>query len=1080
MRKYLKSFKSVSWILFLFGLFVMHQSYAQTLNPPQNLTYVVEDENDVKLFWNQPSTGDSVYLHWDSGEYEDSYGFLLGPEEWSVACRWDTSNLAPYNSWIIKKIRFFVITKPYKLVIKIWTGDNPVEVYSQEVEFEQYNELQWSEVELDQPFVINSSEELRVGLYFNMLTPGAVMGMDDGPEIDGYGNWYLWKNQWYKQGAGNWNLQVFAEKPLEPLFLHWDNGHEDANAFGMDDVEQYSCAAKWDPGSLTGYEGWKISSMRFYIQNTTVNDLKLKIWTGSEPTEVYSQDVSNYNVNDWTEIELDTPYEINADEQLFAGLYVDVPAGSSVIGADAGPLVDGYGFWLYHDGTWYTAQEAEMQYNMNLQIKVNPPEQLMSPGSVNGLMGYNIYRDDVLLTPEPISPTVFLDENLFNGYYDYYVTAVYDEGESDPSNTVTVHINQPVILEQDSLALVDLYNQCNGPNWFLQDGWFQLPLNEWQGITTEGNRVVKVWLQLNNLTGDIPESFGNLTALRNCYLTGNDITSLPETIGNLDSLEWFRFSYSLISELPESFGNLSKLEDLDFIYTNITSFPESFCNLSSLKYFSMGYNNIAELPANFGNLTSLEYFSANQCSLTGLPDSFGDLSNLYYLNLQENQISSLPGQFGNLKKLAIFYVNYNNLSELPDSFGELENLWLFVANNNKITYLPDNFGDLDNLSLLFLPVNQITSLPESFSDLATLDSCMLGYNGISQLPTDFGDLDDLKYFEIVYNQLTSLPESFGDLSSLQELYLSVNQLTTLPESFTNLNTLTSASIAVNLISSLPQNFDNMTNLQMLNLNDNELTSVPESIGDMPSLTGLGLASNHLTELPESIGNLNLTALVINDNYLTELPESMFDNSFEYLYVYNNRLQFGSLEPFAYSVQYYQYAPQDEIGNDTIIELNIGEDFLYTIDVSGDYNSYQWYKDGNLLSGQTTNTLTIDNVGLEDIGSYELKVSNGILSELVLESKPVVLSVIDAVDENVNAEFSVFPNPISSGTVTVSLPEPKNVEMIQIIDLQGKVIKEDKNVSSNNRIDVTDINSGMYILKISSENGKNLSKKIIVR
>ena len=48
-------------------------------NPPTNLIANVEDENDVNLFWNAPSTGDSTYLHWDSGENEDSFGNFLNP-----------------------------------------------------------------------------------------------------------------------------------------------------------------------------------------------------------------------------------------------------------------------------------------------------------------------------------------------------------------------------------------------------------------------------------------------------------------------------------------------------------------------------------------------------------------------------------------------------------------------------------------------------------------------------------------------------------------------------------------------------------------------------------------------------------------------------------------------------------------------------------------------------------------------------------------------------------------------------------------------------------------------------------------
>jgi hypothetical protein len=61
------------------------------------------------------------------------------------------------------------------------------------------------------------------------------------------------------------------------------------------------------------------------------------------------------------------------------------------------------------------------------------------------LIGYNVYRlegaDFVLLNSEPITGTEYDDEDLAAGEYTYRVTAVYDEGESLPSNTAVALIN---------------------------------------------------------------------------------------------------------------------------------------------------------------------------------------------------------------------------------------------------------------------------------------------------------------------------------------------------------------------------------------------------------------------------------------------------------------------------------------------------------------------------------------------------------------------------------------------------------------------------------------------------------------
>ncbi|MCK9452912.1 MAG: carboxypeptidase regulatory-like domain-containing protein, partial [Bacteroidales bacterium] len=54
-------------------------------------------------------------------------------------------------------------------------------------------------------------------------------------------------------------------------------------------------------------------------------------------------------------------------------------------------------------------------------------------------VGYNVYRDGVKITPTPVANASFTDLGLArNTTYSYYVTNVYDEGESAASNTVSV------------------------------------------------------------------------------------------------------------------------------------------------------------------------------------------------------------------------------------------------------------------------------------------------------------------------------------------------------------------------------------------------------------------------------------------------------------------------------------------------------------------------------------------------------------------------------------------------------------------------------------------------------------------
>jgi hypothetical protein len=63
------------------------------------------------------------------------------------------------------------------------------------------------------------------------------------------------------------------------------------------------------------------------------------------------------------------------------------------------------------------------------------------------LLNYKVYRDGVMIAEVsnvPFPTTAYLDETLDNGSYTYYVVAVYDGGESDPSPSITVDLELPI------------------------------------------------------------------------------------------------------------------------------------------------------------------------------------------------------------------------------------------------------------------------------------------------------------------------------------------------------------------------------------------------------------------------------------------------------------------------------------------------------------------------------------------------------------------------------------------------------------------------------------------------------------
>ena len=71
-------------------------------------------------------------------------------------------------------------------------------------------------------------------------------------------------------------------------------------------------------------------------------------------------------------------------------------------------------------------------------------------------------------------------------------------------------------------------------------------------------------------------------------------------------------------------------------------------------------------------------------------------------------------------------------------------------------------------------------------------------------------------------------------------------------------------------------------------------------------------------------------------------------------------------------------------------------------------------------------------------------------------------------------FKIYPNPISSNTLFVSTTTDLD---IQVYNLLGKLVLETKASNSNTTIDVSNLNSGVYLIKLNSKN-KSVTKKLI--
>lgn len=77
----------------------------------------------------------------------------------------------------------------------------------------------------------------------------------------------------------------------------------------------------------------------------------------------------------------------------------------------------------------------------------------------------------------------------------------------------------------------------------------------------------------NNSLSIIPDDFGSLSTLKECYLSFNDIKYLPDNFSNLQSLLILHLNSNKLVYLPTSIRDMKQLEELDLYDNIIVEFP---------------------------------------------------------------------------------------------------------------------------------------------------------------------------------------------------------------------------------------------------------------------------------------------------------------------------------------------------------------------------------------------------------------------------------------------------------------------------------------------------------------------------
>lgn len=157
----------------------------------------------------------------------------------------------------------------------------------------------------------------------------------------------------------------------------------------------------------------------------------------------------------------------------------------------------------------------------------------------------------------------------------------------------------------------------------------------------------------NQLTGDVPLEFRQMTALKSLKLAGNQLISISGLV----------------------LGSLSQLETLVL---------GSEC---------VGGNLLTNLPAELGSLTALKRLEVTDNQLVELPEELGRLQSLEILNVSNNRIGYLPDTVGRLTRLCSLTIARNRVRKLPETLCYLDDLQMLDASNNNLQYLTHSVAD---------------------------------------------------------------------------------------------------------------------------------------------------------------------------------------------------------------------------------------------------------------------------------------------------------------------------------------------------------------------------------------------------
>ncbi|XP_071917220.1 receptor kinase-like protein Xa21 [Coffea arabica] len=281
---------------------------------------------------------------------------------------------------------------------------------------------------------------------------------------------------------------------------------------------------------------------------------------------------------------------------------------------------------------------------------------------------------------------------------------------------------------------------------------------------TNCSNLSVISVSYNNFGGNIPKVMGNLSnQLTKLYLGTNQLSgTIPEGFGNFVNLYLLTLEENHLSGvIPRDFGKLQDLQRLRLDQNELSGqIVSTLCNATGLYYLNLSFNQF-EGGNIFDNVLmrcqNLQYLDISHNNFTGIisPQFLQTHSSLMYIKIGENSFSgSLPPEVGKLIQLVDFNVSHNQFAgDIPMSLADCSNLAnLSMQANFFQGTIPPNLASLKSIRQIDLSNNNLTgSIPKELEKLQYLRYLNLSYNDIEGEVPNTGIFSNASQMSLIGN-----------------------------------------------------------------------------------------------------------------------------------------------------------------------------------------------------------------------------------------------------------------------------------------------------------------------------------------